>query len=131
MGLRLTLQHGREAHICKGVHGGATQSLKPLLAAGVVEGGGYEGGERGGALLQDKGKTCKGIDGDASQSGSSQACGRRHKGGVLGQGTQDVLQQQRLAGACTACEEDALPLPAVTRTNLCMGTVDYPCCQAS
>ena len=50
VGLRLTLQHGREAHVCKGVHGGATQSLKPLLAAGVVkEGrGGYEGGEGGG-----------------------------------------------------------------------------------
>lgn len=38
--------------------------------------------------------TCKGVDGDASQSRGCQAGGGRHKGGLLGQGAQDVLQQQ-------------------------------------
>ena len=89
MGLRLAERHGREEDICKGVHGGASQSLKPLLAAGGVKegrglrgtGGGLGGG---GAVCRTEGETCKGIDGDASQSRSSQACGCRHKGGVLG-----------------------------------------------
>lgn len=56
--------------------------------------------------------TSKCMDGGAPQGGGSQACGSRHKGGVLGQGSQDVLQQQGLAGPGTACEEDTGSLPA-------------------
>ena len=59
-----------------------------------------------------EGPTSKGMDGGAPQGGGSQACGSCHEGGVLGQGSQDVLQQQRLAGAGTACKEDTGSLPA-------------------
>lgn len=66
MGLRLAERHGREEDICKGVHGGASQSLKPLVAAGVVkEGRGLRGkGEglgEGGRCAGQRGKPAKAL----------------------------------------------------------------------
>ena len=61
--------------------------------------------------------TCKGIDGGAAQSGSSQARGSGHKGGVLGQHPQNVLQQQGLPRASTACKEDTDAFPAANKVT--------------